>query len=497
MDVAGMSHSGQKGVFSPNFTVQPGQQFFNFFNHNFLRVAIGTPTVRVADPAYNTEQTILLMKQAAAMNAAMVLFPELGLSAYSCEDLFHQKALLEACLQGLEQIVQATREIPVLTVVGLPLRVKSLLFNCAAVIEKGRILGIVPKTYLPNYREFYEMRQFAPADASTVDLIELCGQKDVPFGNHLLFHCEQQPLLTFYVEICEDLWAPIPPSSYAAMAGATVLLNLSASNITIAKADYRRQLVIGQSARCIAAYLFSAAGYGESTTDLAWDGQALIAENGNLLAESRRFSTESQLIFSEIDLDRLSQDRSRQTTFVQNVLRERDHLQRYRTVSCSLDVPTSEVLLLRRTVERFPYVPSEAAGRDQRCSELYRIQVQGLAKRLESSGVKRPVIGISGGLDSTQALLVVAQAVDLLGYGRKSILGVTMPGFATSSRTLDQAHRLMRSIGCEVMAGRCSRTCSIHSAGARRFTTSHLKTFKRANEPAICSAWPTCTTEWS
>ncbi len=446
-----MSHSGQEEFLSPDFAVKPGQQFFNFFNHDFLRVAVATPVVRVADPAYNAEQTVLLMKQAADDQAAIVLFPELGLSAYSCEDLFHQKALLDACLDGLNKIVEATRSLSILAIVGLPLRVHHSLFNCAAVIANGSILGVVPKTYLPNYREFYEMRQFAPADAATVDAIALCGQNSIPFGNHLLFHGKQQSLLTFYVEICEDLWAPVPPSSYAAMAGATVLFNLSASNVTISKADYRRQLVIGQSARCVAAYVFSAAGYGESTTDLAWDGQALIAENGTLLAESRRFSTSSQLISSEIDLERLSQDRSRQTTFVQNVMRERDRLQNYQTIQCSLELPNNDVLLLRRPVERFPYVPSAAAGREERCSELYRIQVQGLTKRLQSSGIKRPVIGISGGLDSTQALLVTAQAIDLLGYPRKNILGVTMPGFATSSRTLDQAHRLMNAVGCEVM----------------------------------------------
>jgi NAD+ synthase (glutamine-hydrolysing) len=429
--------------------LKPAQQFFNFLNHDFLRLAVATPVVRVADPAFNAGQTIDLMKRAAEIKAALVLFPELGLSAYSCEDLFHQRALLDASLQALRQVVEETGRLPVIAVAGLPLRINHLLFNCAVVAAAGRILGVIPKTYLPNYREFYEMRQFAPADAATFDAIELCGQRDVPFGERLLFHLEDQPFSTFYVEICEDLWAPIPPSSYAAMAGATVLLNLSASNITIAKADYRRQLVIGQSARCMAAYLFAAAGYGESTTDLAWDGQAMIAENGNLLAESRRFHPHSQLIASEIDLERLSQERARQTTFTQNVIRERDRLKGYRTIRCSLDLPREDVLLLERAVDRFPYVPSEAAGREKRCAEVYEIQVQGLAKRLEASGIKRPVIGISGGLDSTQALLVSAQAMDLLGYPRKNIVGCTMPGFATSLRTLDQARRLMRAVGSE------------------------------------------------
>lgn len=416
-----------------------------------LRVAVATPHVRVADPAYNASETIALMKRAAQEHASLVLFPELGLSAYSCEDLFHQRALLDASLEALARVVEASRSLECAITVGLPIRIHHLLFNCAAVVYGGRILGVVPKTYLPNYREFYEMRQFAPADAAETRTIEIAGQRDVPFGNRLLFHSEQQPLLTFYVEICEDLWAPIPPSSYAAMAGATVLLNLSASNVTIAKADYRRQLVVGQSARCMAAYLFSAAGYGESTTDLAWDGQAMIAENGNLIAESRRFSTFSQLLTSEIDLERLSQERSRQTTFVQNVIRERERLTDYRVVPCPLELPREQVLLLERKVERFPYVPSDPSGRNERCAEVYQIQVQGLAKRLEASGIERPVIGISGGLDSTQALLVTAQAMDLLGRPRSRILGCTMPGFATSTRTLDQAHRLMQSVGCEVL----------------------------------------------
>jgi NAD+ synthase (glutamine-hydrolysing) len=416
-----------------------------------LRVAVATPRVRVADPEYNAFETIALLERAVREHASVVVFPELGLSAYSCEDLFHQRALLDAATEALMRIVNASASFQCVAVVGLPIRIRHLLFNCAAVVSRGRILGIVPKTYLPNYREFYEMRQFAPADAAERRAIDLAGQREIPFGNRLLFHCAEQPLLTLYVEICEDLWAPIPPSSYAAMAGATVLLNLSASNVTIAKADYRRQLVVGQSARCMAAYLFSAAGYGESTTDLAWDGQAMIAENGNLLAESRRYSTASQLTIAEIDLERLSQERSRQTTFIQNVIRERDRLAEYQAIEWPLELPRQQVLLLERNVERFPYVPSDPSGRSERCAEVYQIQVQGLAKRLESSGIARPVIGVSGGLDSTQALLVTAQAMDLLGRPRKDIVGCTMPGFATSARTLDQAHRLMVAIGCEVL----------------------------------------------
>ena len=291
--------------------MRAGDDFFNLYNHDFVRVAVGIPSVRVADPAFNAEHTIALMEQAARTDALLALFPELGLSAYSCDDLFHQKALLNGCLEALERVVAASRRQPLVSVVGLPLQVDHLLYNCAAVIADGQILGVVPKTYLPNYREFYEQRYFVPADAATRGEIEILGQRGVPFGNRLIFQLEKQPLLSFYVEICEDLWVPIPPSSYAALAGASVLLNLSGSNVTIAKAHYRRELVSGQAARCLAAYLYASAGPGESTTDLAWDGHGIVCENGNVLAESTRFSREPQLITSEIDLERLSEERMR------------------------------------------------------------------------------------------------------------------------------------------------------------------------------------------
>ena len=429
--------------------MRPGEEFFNLYNHDFVRMAVGIPLVRVADPSFNAEQTIALMEKAASQRAVLALFPELGLTAYSCDDLFHQGALLDACENALQKIVAASQRCPLVTVAGAPLRVDHHLFNCAVVVARGRILGVIPKTYLPNYREFYESRYFAPADAGTRSSIELCGQRDIPFGNRLLFQADQQSLLTFHVEICEDLWVPIPPSSHAALAGATVLLNLSGSNITIAKADYRRQLVANQAARCLAAYLYSAAGFGESTTDLAWDGHAILCENGNILAESHRFSAEPQLISSEIDLERLSQERMRQTTFAQAVIREQAQLRDFRVIRYPIDLPRKGALPLKRRFEGLPYVPPESDRRDERCSEVYQIQVQGLARRLSASGLRRLVIGVSGGLDSTQALLVSAQAMDLLGYPRSQILGCTMPGFATSARTLDQARRLMGAIGCE------------------------------------------------
>jgi NAD+ synthase (glutamine-hydrolysing) len=424
--------------------------FFNLYSHNFVRVAVATPRVRVADPAFNAEATIELMNAAAEQRSVLALFPELGLSAYSCDDLFHQRALLDAVQAALSTVIRASEHLPLISVVGLPLQIDNLLYNCGAVIHRGRLLGIVPKTYLPNYREFYEARQFTPGYVSQRTTLDVCGQADVPFGSALLFRAVDQPQLTFHVEICEDLWVPIPPSSYAALAGATVLLNLSASNVTIAKADYRRQLVSGQSARCLAGYLYSGAGEGESTTDLAWDGHALIGEMGNLLAESERFTYEPHLITAEIDLERISTERMRQNTFGQSVLLEHERVAAFRTVDVSIEPPNDERLLLAPgRFERYPYVPSNPALRDERCAEVFSIQVQGLAKRLQFTGIQKVVIGISGGLDSTHALLVAAQAMDILGYPRTNILGYTMPGFATSARTLAQARQLMQAIGCE------------------------------------------------
>lgn len=423
--------------------------FFNLYRHNFVRLALGIPEVRVADPAFNAGQVIGLLRQAAQRDVLLVTFPELGLSAYSCEDLFHQQALLDASRDALGRILDASRELSSMAVVGLPIAVDNLLFNCAAVVHRGRLLGIVPKTYLPNYREFYELRQFTPASHAHRSAIDFAGQRDVPFGNRLLFQAVDQPLFTFFVEICEDLWVPIPPSSYAAMAGATVLVNISASNVTIGKEDFRRLLVADQSGRCLAAYMYCAAGPGESTTDLAWDGHGLIYENASRVAESRRFPDAAQLVAADIDLDRLAADRMRQNSFGMSVREHRDQISEFRTVRFEAKLPLDRRLPLDRVIERFPYVPSESVSRDDRCREVYEIQVQGLAKRLQASGVNRPVIGVSGGLDSTQALIVCARAMDAMQRPREGILGVTMPGFATSERTLQQARRLMAAIGCE------------------------------------------------
>ena len=421
--------------------------FFNLYTHNFIRAAVAIPEVRVADPAFNAAQTIALMQQAAERRALLAVFPELGLSAYSCEDLFHQQALLDASRAALQQVLEASRGIPLVAVVGVPLQVDGLLYNCAAVIADGKLLGLAPKTYLPNYREFYELRQFTPGDYCARESIDLCGQSGVPFGTRLIFQAAEQPLLTLFVEICEDLWTPIPPSSQAALAGATILINLSASNITVGKDDYRRELVNNQSARCMAAYLYCAAGYGESTTDLAWDGHGLIYENGSRVAETERFEYVSHLVTGDIDLDRIAQDRMRMNSFGQSVARHADVVAGFRHVPFSLALPAAGALPLERSYERFPYVPADPATRDQRCHEVYEIQVQGLVKRLKAMSSDKVVIGISGGLDSTQALIVCARAMDVMGLPRRNILAYTMPGFATSERTLDQSRRLMTAVG--------------------------------------------------
>lgn len=430
--------------------MQADGDFFNLYQHGFIRVALGIPEVRVADPAFNAARTVALIEQAEAARALLAVFPELGLTAYSCDDLFHQQTLLDGAQAALGAVLRATRDTHLIAVVGLPLRVDNLLFNCAAVLHQGRVLGVVPKTFLPNYREYYEMRQFAPAAAARRRCVSLCGQDDIPFGERLLFRVESDLPWSFFVEICEDLWVPIPPSSYAAMAGATVLVNLSASNVTIGKDEYRHRLVANQSARCLAAYLYTAAGTGESTTDLAWDGHAVVYENGALVAESARFRHDSQLVLAELDVERLAQERMRQTTFGQSVQRHAEEVGRFHEVRVAVDLPQRrERLLCQRQYDRFPYVPANPATRDRRCYEAYNIQVQGLVKRLRSTGIENLVLGISGGLDSTQALIVAARAMDVLGLPRRNIKGYTMPGFATSQRTLRSAHMLMAAIGCE------------------------------------------------
>jgi NAD+ synthase (glutamine-hydrolysing) len=421
------------------------RDFFNLYRHGFARVAVATPPVRIGNPSQNLAGTLELLREAAREKAVLAVFPELGLSAYTCDDLFHQQSLIAAAEDALAELVARSRALPVAALVGLPVLLDGTLYNCAALVCRGRLAGVVPKSYLPNYREFYEGRHFAPAASALRSEIDLAGQR-AAFGANLLFRFSELRSFVLHAEICEDLWVPAPPSSFAALAGATVIANLSASNVVIGKHGYRMQLAGNQSARCIAAYLYSAAGLGESTTDLAWDGDAMVFENGNLLAESRRFSNAPQIAFADLDLDRLAADRMRQNTFAANARGHAAEVGRFREIELEVPLPRGR-LALERKVERLPYVPADPATRDARCEEVYRIQVNGLVTRMRAIGTKKLVIGVSGGLDSTQALLVCARAMDELKLPRANILAFTMPGFATSTRTRSQAWQLMRAVG--------------------------------------------------
>ncbi len=422
----------------------PGS-FHSIYSHGFIRAVVGIPKVAVAHPEFNATHTLDLARRASDLNAAVALFPELGVSAYSNEDLFHQDALLDGVKAALANIVEESRGLTPVLLVGAPLRFEGKLFNCALVIYRGNILGIVPKTYLPNYREFYEKRQFVPGRAAVSHNVSIMDES-VPFGNNLIFDAVNVDGFILHVEICEDVWSPIPPSTCGALAGATILANLSASNITVGKSEYRKDLCASQSAKCIAAYLYSAAGPGESTTDLAWDGHALIYENNDLLAEAERFAPGEQIITADVDLERLMQDRMRMTSFNDSVLEHKKKLGVIRRIPFTFNIPRGDIPLMR-PVERFPYVPCDPCVCDQHCYEVYNIQVHALAKRLSAAGIDNVVIGVSGGLDSTQALIVTAKAMDLLGKPRANILGYTMPGFATSHTTLQNAHKLMTALG--------------------------------------------------
>ncbi len=421
------------------------KNFHSIYSHHFIRASACIPHLRIADPVYNVDRILELATHASGLKSAVALFPELSISSYSADDLFHQQSLLNAVVDGIARIIEASRELTPVLLIGAPLQLEGKLFNCAVVIYRGRILGIVPKTYLPNYREFYEKRQFTAAHAALARNVHFLDHT-VPFGNDLIFSAVNVDHFSLHTEICEDLWAPLPPSTFAALAGAAVLINLSASNITIGKADYRRHLCAMQSSKCLAAYLYTAAGPGESTTDLAWDGHAMIYENHQLLAESQRFSDQQQIITADIDLERLIQDRLRTTSFNDAVQMHREQLRSLRRIEFEFAVP-EDTVPLHRSVARFPYVPDNPEKRDEHCREAYQIQVQGLMKRLTFTKTERVVIGVSGGLDSAHALIAAAHAMERLNLPRANILAYTMPGFATSDTTKNNAHRLMAALG--------------------------------------------------
>ncbi|MFG2003963.1 NAD(+) synthase [Spirillospora sp. NPDC048911] len=419
--------------------------FWSIYQHGFARVAACTGPLAIADPPANAAAVLRHGRRCADDGVAVAIFPELCLTGYSIEDLLLQDVVLDEVEQAVETIVAGSAELMTVLVVGAPLRHRHRIYNCAVVVHRGRILGVAPKSYLPTYREFYEQRQIASAVDERGGTIRVGGQ-DVPFGVDLLFAAEDVPGLVLHVEICEDMWVPVPPSAEAALAGATILANLSGSPITVGRADDRKLLCRSASARCLAAYVYAAAGPGESTTDLSWDGQTMIYENGALLAETDRFPLDDQHAVADVDLDLLRQERHRMGTFDDN---RRVHSARtggFREIAFRLDPPTTD-LGLRRRVERFPFVPADAERLAQDCYEAYNIQVAGLLQRLGAIGGPKVVIGVSGGLDSTHALIVAARAMDRAGRPRSDILGFTLPGFATGEHTKDNAHKLMRALG--------------------------------------------------
>jgi NAD+ synthase (glutamine-hydrolysing) len=431
--------------------------FFSLHTHGFVRAAVACPCLRVADPAFNVARVVEMARDADARGASLVLFPELGVSAYAIDDLLQQEALLDAVETALAQLLEASRALHPLIVVGAPLRHRGRLYNCAVALLRGRALAVTPKTYLPNYREFYEARHFASGAFVAGEEISVAGQT-APFGSDVLLAASDLDGFVIHMEICEDVWVPVPPSSRAALAGATVLLNLSASNAIVGKSDYRQTLCAAHSGRCLAAYVYSAAGQGESTTDLAWDGEALIYEKGDLLAKAPRFSNTPQLVLADIDLGRLRAERARQGTFGNCADVEADAIA-YRRVAFDLAPPRDRDLGLIRDVPRFPFVPNDEARLSELCFEAFNIQSHGLQQRLRAAGIDKVVIGVSGGLDSTQALLVAVTALDALGLPRENILAYTLPAFATSDRTKANAWRLMRALGVAAQEIDVSAAC--------------------------------------
>jgi NAD+ synthase (glutamine-hydrolysing) len=424
----------------------------------FLRVAAACPPVKVADPERNADATLGFVARAADGGAQVVVFPELGLTGYTCGDLFFSlTTLVGGAERALERVLRETARRPIVLVLGLPVLQGGRLFNAAAVVQSGRILGVVPKTFLPGYKEYYEERWFSSAREAREGEVRLAGQA-APFGTDILFQLPEDPGVTLAVEICEDLWAPIPPSSRHAVAGATVLLNPSASNDLVAKAEYRRELVRQQSGRTLSAYVYANAGVHESTTDLVFGGHLLVAENGVLLAEGERFRRDGELVVTDVDVERLRVERVRQTSFADAVHATGPA---YRTVALA-PVPAPKPHRLVRSVEAHPFVPADPATLDERCREVFSIQTAGLARRLEHVGVKRVVLGLSGGLDSTLALLVCVRTFELLALPRAGILAVTMPGFGTTARTLQSARQLAAAAGAELREIDIRPACEQH-----------------------------------
>lgn len=439
--------------------------------YGFVKVASAIPSVKVADCEYNRIQIEKLILKASEKDVQIVCFPELSITAYTCQDLFEQQLLLEQAELQLMQLLNYTHTLNIIAIVGLPLSFHGMLLNCAAIIHKGKLLGVVPKSYLPNYKEFYEMRWFSPAIDFPNDTIHVAGHT-APIGRKLLFTCE---FCTFGVEICEDVWAPVPPSSALTLHGADIVFNLSADNDSIGKHQYLKSLISQQSARCICGYIFSGAGFGESTQDVVFSGKALIYEDGHLLAEAKRFCIEEQLIISDIDIDLLRSERRINTTFSSSVARKKDF-------AAYIQIPilqelTNKPFVLNREIDPYPFVPTGPAL-DERCEEIFNIQVQGLAKRLVYTKCQTVVVGISGGLDSTLALLVCAKTFDLLKYDRHGIIGITMPGFGTTDRTYTNATNLMKFLGITIREIDIIAACKQHFKDLDIDETIHDTTYE-------------------
>lgn len=423
-------------------------------NYGYVRVGSAVPEMKVADCSFNTEKILQLMKQAADQKVYITVFPELCLTGYTCGDLFGQPLLQKAALDSLKKLMQASSEWSNVFILGIPLMIDQQLFNCAAVLQKGRILGIVPKRYIPNYNEFYEKRWFREGRDLNADSVVLFGEY-IPCGFDLMFQDINTPELCFAIELCEDMWMAVPPSSLHALNGAVILCNLSASNEIIGKHEYRETLVKSQSGRCIAAYVYTSAGAGESTTDLVFGGHGIIAEYGSILGQTERYRTDSQLITADIDVSRLIHDRANSTSFTQTDLPRKSRIMQL----CEAP-PQPEKL--NRTLEKHPFVPSNPATRDERCREIFTIQTSGLAKRYLHTKLQKAVLGISGGLDSTLALLVTVQTFDNLNIPRKNIIAITMPGFGTTDQTYTNAMDLMKSMGVEIREINIKDACLQH-----------------------------------
>lgn len=440
-------------------------------NNHFVRVAAAIPAAKVADCCYNTEKIEAQMRAAEEKAVSVITFPELSVTGYTCGDLFAQQLLLEKAEEYMGQLLQRTADLDIIAIVGLPVCDNGVILNAAVVFQHGKILGIVPKTYLPNYKEFYEKRWFTSAtDYSNCELT-VCGQT-VPVSPSLLFRTKET---TFGIEICEDLWAAIPASSKTALAGAEIIFNLSADNEGIAKHDYLQSLIAQQSARCLCGYVFSSCGFGESTTDLVFAGNGLIYENGTLLAESERFSFDEQLIFSEIDVDAIRNDRKVNTTFAACMAKE--NATGKIVVADPANIRPFE---LTRKTNPHPFIPSAGADMDNRCKDIFSIQVAGLAKRLVHTNTKSVVVGISGGLDSTLALLVCIKTFDKLGLPRTGITGVTMPGFGTTDRTYNNSIQLMKSLGITIREVSIKAACIQHFNDIGHDISQHDVTYENS-----------------